>query len=82
MIPEDHPFAGTQFADNICAVSSKYVSSEPSRKVMAYKAKSASIMLATLLGLVDSDTVVHVCQLVPKKIDEKRLNEMSGRNGR
>ena len=49
---------------------------------MAYKAKSACIMLATLLGLVDSDTVVHVCQLVPKKIDEKRLNEMSGRNGR
>ena len=44
--PEDHPFAGTQFADNICAVSSKYATSEPSRKVMAYKAESASVMLA------------------------------------
>ena len=62
--------AGTQFADNMCAVSSKYVTSEPFGKVMAYKAKSASIMLAKLLGLVqvlihfrsmiDADTVASM----------------------
>ena len=86
LILEDHPFAGTQFADNICAVSSKCLTSVPSGKVMAYKAKSASIMLAKLWGLVqglthfrsmvDADTVANiVCQLVPKKTDEKGLNE-------
>lgn len=62
--PEDHPFAGTQFADNICAVSSKYATSEPSRKVMAYKAEPASILLAAskAFGLVQG--LIHFRSIV------------------